>query len=91
LRTGCRPASAQRNHRHPSSRENRAGRKYRSRRHGIAPHRQAAFDGASFLMDFLKTARRSGRRNIMKDGGSTANGVDAKDADDKAKLRWQKS
>jgi molybdopterin synthase catalytic subunit len=55
-----------------------------------APHRQAAFDGASFLMDFLKTDAPFWKKEHLKDGGS-GEWVSAKDADDKAKLRWQKS
>jgi molybdopterin synthase catalytic subunit len=55
-----------------------------------APHRQAAFDGASFLMDFLKTDAPFWKKEHLKDGGS-GEWVSAKDADDKAKARWQKS
>ena len=55
-----------------------------------APHRQAAFDGASFLMDFLKTDAPFWKKEHLKDGGA-GEWVSAKDADDKAKLRWQKS
>lgn len=55
-----------------------------------APHRQAAFDGASFLMDFLKTDAPFWKKEHLKDGGS-GEWVSAKDADDKAKLRWRKS
>ena len=52
-----------------------------------APHRQAAFDGASFLMDYLKTDAPFWKKEHLKDGGS-GEWVSAKDADDKAKLRW---
>lgn len=55
-----------------------------------APHRQAAFDGASFLMDFLKTDAPFWKKEHLE-GGSSGEWVSAKDADDKAKLRWQKS
>ena len=53
-----------------------------------APHRQAAFDGASFLMDFLKTDAPFWKKEHLKDGGA-GEWVSAKDADDKAKLRWR--
>jgi len=53
-----------------------------------APHRQAAFDGASFLMDYLKTDAPFWKKEHLKDGG-TGEWVSAKDADDKAKLRWR--
>lgn len=55
-----------------------------------APHRHAAFDGASFLMDFLKTDAPFWKKEHLKDGGS-GEWVSAKDADDKAKSRWRKS
>lgn len=53
-----------------------------------APHRQAAFDGASFLMDYLKTDAPFWKKEHLKDGG-TGEWVSAKDADDQAKARWQ--
>ncbi len=48
----------------------------------LAKHRQAAFDGASFMMDYLKT-----RAPFWK---KEANGrwVDARDADEDAFARW---
>ncbi|WP_187970387.1 molybdenum cofactor biosynthesis protein MoaE [Aquibium microcysteis] len=50
-------------------------------------HRQAAFEGASFLMDFLKTRAPFWKKEHRTDG--TAGGwVDAKDADDRAAGRW---
>jgi molybdopterin synthase catalytic subunit len=55
-----------------------------------APHRQAAFDGASFLMDFLKTDAPFWKKEHLKDGGA-GEWVSAKDADDQAKARWRKS
>jgi molybdopterin synthase catalytic subunit len=55
-----------------------------------APHRQAAFDGASFLMDYLKTDAPFWKKEHLKDGGA-GEWVSAKDADDKAKLRWLKA
>ena len=55
-----------------------------------APHRQAAFDGANFVMDFLKTAAPFWKKEHNADG--TAGGwVSAKDADDRAMERWTKS
>lgn len=53
-----------------------------------ASHRQAAFDGASFLMDYLKTDAPFWKKEHLKDGGA-GEWVSAKDADDKAKARWQ--
>ncbi|MGJ8570547.1 MAG: molybdenum cofactor biosynthesis protein MoaE [Hoeflea sp.] len=53
-----------------------------------APHRQAAFDGASFLMDFLKTDAPFWKKEHLKAGGS-GEWVSAKDADDEAKARWR--
>ena len=52
-----------------------------------APHRQAAFDGASFLMDYLKTDAPFWKKEHLKDGGAGA-WVSAKDADDRAKAKW---
>ncbi|MBP2547355.1 molybdopterin synthase catalytic subunit [Neorhizobium galegae] len=54
-----------------------------------APHRQAAFDGANFVMDFLKTAAPFWKKEHLADG--TAGGwVSAKDADDAARDKWAK-
>lgn len=53
-----------------------------------ASHRQAAFDGASFLMDYLKTDAPFWKKEHLKDGGA-GEWVSAKDADDQAKLRWR--
>ena len=50
-------------------------------------HRQAAFDGANFLMDFLKTRAPFWKKEHMKDG-EAGNWVDAKDADDNALKKW---
>jgi len=52
-----------------------------------APHRQAAFDGASFLMDYLKTDAPFWKKEHLKDG-SAGEWVSAKDADDEAKAKW---
>lgn len=52
-----------------------------------APHRQAAFDGASYLMDYLKTDAPFWKKEHLKDGGA-GEWVSAKDADDRAKLKW---
>jgi molybdopterin synthase catalytic subunit len=52
-------------------------------------HRQAAFDGAAFVMDYLKTAAPFWKKEHLKDG--TARGwVSAKDADDTARDRWHR-
>jgi molybdopterin synthase catalytic subunit len=55
-----------------------------------APHRQAAFDGANFIMDFLKTAAPFWKKEHGADG-SAGGWVSAKDADDSARHRWTKS
>ena len=51
----------------------------------LAPHRQAAFDGAQFLMDYLKTDAPFWKQE------ETATGlrwVEAKPEDDEARARW---
>mgnify|MGYP006272149239 CR=1 FL=1 len=54
-----------------------------------APHRQAAFDGAAFLMDWLKTKAPFWKR---EDGHWGHRWVDARESDDRAAERWsQKS
>lgn len=50
-------------------------------------HREAAFEAASFLMDFLKTRAPFWKKEHMKDG-TQGNWVEAKDADDVAAERW---
>ncbi|MCK0068654.1 molybdopterin synthase catalytic subunit MoaE [Kordiimonas laminariae] len=50
-------------------------------------HRQAAFDAANFIMDFLKTNAPFWKKETTSRG---AKWVDANDADDKALERWQK-
>lgn len=52
-----------------------------------APHRQAAFDGASFVMDFLKTSAPFWKKEHGRDG-RTGDWVSAKDADDAARDKW---
>lgn len=52
-----------------------------------APHRQAAFDGANFVMDFLKTSAPFWKKEHGQDG-ETGDWVVAKDADDSARDRW---
>ncbi len=53
-----------------------------------APHRQAAFDGASFVMDFLKTAAPFWKKEHGRDGAS-GDWVEAKHADDAARDKWK--
>jgi molybdopterin synthase catalytic subunit len=53
-----------------------------------APHRQPAFDGANFMMDYLKTSAPFWKKEHKADG-STGNWVSAKDADDRAREKWQ--
>lgn len=53
----------------------------------LAPHRQAAFEGAEFLMDYLKTGAPFWKQE------ETASGlrwVEAKPADDAARDRWSR-
>lgn len=50
-------------------------------------HRQAAFDAASFLMDYLKTRAPFWKKEHLADG-SSGHWVDAKEADDDAAKRW---
>lgn len=53
-----------------------------------APHRQAAFDGASFVMDYLKTSAPFWKKEHGKDG-SAGGWIAAKDADDTARDKWK--
>jgi molybdopterin synthase catalytic subunit len=50
-------------------------------------HRQAAFDGANFVMDYLKTDAPFWKKEHLIDG-SSGQWVDAKDKDDLAKDKW---
>lgn len=50
-------------------------------------HRQAAFDGANFLMDYLKTKAPFWKKEHLVGGGS-GEWVSARDADDRALARW---
>ncbi|MBN9005572.1 MAG: molybdenum cofactor biosynthesis protein MoaE [Rhizobiales bacterium] len=51
-------------------------------------HREAAFQGAEFLMDYLKTRAPFWKR---EEGASGSAWVDAHDRDDDAAARWTKS
>ena len=51
-------------------------------------HREAAFQGAEFLMDYLKTRAPFWKR---EEGASGSAWVDAYDRDDDAAARWTKS
>lgn len=51
-------------------------------------HRQAAFDAASFLMDFLKSRAPFWKKEHRRDG-SAGDWVEAKTADDDAAGRWR--
>jgi molybdopterin synthase catalytic subunit len=53
-----------------------------------ASHRQAAFDGASFMMDYLKTSAPFWKKEHLADG-SSGEWVAAKDADDRAREKWR--
>jgi molybdopterin synthase catalytic subunit len=52
-----------------------------------APHRHAAFDGASFVMDYLKTSAPFWKKEHFADG-SEGGWVEAKDSDDTALEKW---
>ncbi|NTF07065.1 molybdenum cofactor biosynthesis protein MoaE [Agrobacterium rubi] len=51
-------------------------------------HRQAAFDGANFVMDYLKTAAPFWKKEHGKDG-TAGEWISAKDADDAARDKWR--
>ncbi len=50
-------------------------------------HRKAAFEAASFLMDYLKTRAPFWKKEHRRDG-SSGDWVDSKDADEAAAGRW---
>ncbi len=52
-------------------------------------HRQAAFDAAQFLMDFLKTRAPFWKKEAGRDGDAAW--VDARESDDTALKRWSKT
>jgi molybdopterin synthase catalytic subunit len=54
----------------------------------LAPHRQAAFDAAEFLMDYLKTDAPFWKKETRPDGND--HWVEAKPQDDAARARWEK-
>ncbi len=54
-----------------------------------SPHRQAAFDAASFLMDYLKTRAPFWKKELALDG--SGDWVDARESDDVALARWETS
>ncbi|PSM17093.1 MULTISPECIES: molybdenum cofactor biosynthesis protein MoaE [Nitratireductor] len=51
-------------------------------------HRQAAFDAAAFMMDFLKTRAPFWKKEHRSDG-SEGGWVEARDIDDEATQRWR--
>lgn len=53
-------------------------------------HRQAAFEAANFLMDYLKSRAPFWKKEHLADGSQGA-WVEAKEADDQAAGRWKKS
>jgi molybdopterin synthase catalytic subunit len=52
-----------------------------------SPHRQAAFQAAEFLMDFLKTRAPFWKKETGADGAGEW--VDARESDDAATARWE--
>ncbi len=53
-----------------------------------SPHRHAAFEAATFLMDFLKTDAPFWKKEHRNDG-IAGEWVSAKETDDRAKNRWR--
>ncbi|MCB1466116.1 MAG: molybdenum cofactor biosynthesis protein MoaE [Rhizobiaceae bacterium] len=51
-------------------------------------HRQAAFEAASFMMDYLKSRAPFWKKEHLLDG-SAGGWVDARESDDEAAARWQ--
>ena len=51
-------------------------------------HREAAFDAAAFLMDYLKTRAPFWKKEVGADGQERW--VDSRDSDDRAAERWEK-
>jgi len=51
-------------------------------------HRDAAFDGARYVMDFLKSNAPFWKKEHRVDGAE-ASWVDAKESDEEAKKRWE--
>jgi molybdopterin synthase catalytic subunit len=54
-----------------------------------SPHRHAAFEAASYLMDYLKTRAPFWKKETGVDGQGSW--VDAREADDQALKRWERS
>ncbi len=52
----------------------------------VSAHRQAAFEAAEFLMDYLKTNAPFWKKEAGQDGGEW---VDARESDDNALKRWE--
>ncbi|CDX25074.1 Molybdenum cofactor biosynthesis protein E [Mesorhizobium sp. ORS 3359] len=52
-------------------------------------HRQAAFEAANFLMDYLKSRAPFWKKEYLADG-SEGGWLEAKEADDQAADRWKK-
>ena len=52
----------------------------------LSPHREAAFKGAEFLMDYLKTDAPFWKQET---GLAGTRWVEAKAEDDRAKARWE--
>lgn len=53
----------------------------------MSAHRQAAFEAANFLMDYLKTQAPFWKKEVMEDG--TGQWVDARESDTEAMERWE--
>jgi molybdopterin synthase catalytic subunit len=51
-------------------------------------HRQAAFEAAAFLMDYLKTSAPFWKKEEVGEGANGGQWVDARESDDLAAQRW---
>jgi molybdopterin synthase catalytic subunit len=52
-----------------------------------SPHRQSAFEAATFLMDYLKSSAPFWKKETAADG--SGGWVDARESDDAARARWE--
>lgn len=53
-------------------------------------HRQAAFEAASFLMDFMKTRAPFWKKEVLSDKSQPSRWVSARHEDDHAERRWRR-
>ncbi len=55
---------------------------------GASAHREAAFESCMFLVDYLKTQAPFWK---LEEGGGDAAWVEARESDDRALARWEKT